>query len=152
MSGTRVLIIVAVLVGSLYASEAQAQSCTISATSVNFGTYSVFNGSSTNSTGTIQYRCNGNTNWIWITLTRGASATFNPRQMVKGAERLNYNLFRNASLSTIWGDGTGGTSLYFTFDPPNNTTVTLTVYGSVPAGQDVSAGSFSDSITAVINF
>lgn len=152
MSGKRLFIVLAMMVGSLYASEAWAQSCTISATSVNFGNYNVFNASSTDSTGTIQYRCTGNPNWIWITLTRGAAPTFNPRRMSKGAEVLNYNLYRNASYSTIWGDGSSGTSVYFTFNPPNNTTTTLTVYGSIPPGQDVSAGTFSDTITAVINF
>jgi spore coat protein U-like protein len=72
--------------------------------------------------------------------------------MQKGAEALTYNLFRDASHSTVWGDGTSGTSVYQLANPPNNTNVNLTVYGSVSAGQDVSAGTFSDTVTAVINF
>jgi spore coat protein U-like protein len=42
--------------------------------------------------------------------------------------------------------------VYSISNPPNNTNVNLTVYGRVTAGQDVSAGSFSDTVTAVINF
>jgi len=148
----RLLLMLAVVIGSLYASDAQAQACTISATSVNFGTYNVFNGSDVDSTGTVTYRCNGSAHNITVALTQGASATFNPRQMQKGAEALTYNLFRDASHSTIWGDGTSGTSVYQLANPPNNTNVNLTVYGSVSAGQDVSAGTFSDTVTAVINF
>ena len=152
MSPRRFCVMLAVLVGSLYASDAHAQACTISATSVNFGNYNVFNGSDVVSTGTVTYRCNGSAHNITVGLTQGASSTFNPRQMEKGSEVLYYNLFRDASHSTIWGDSTGGTSVYSIANPPNNTNINLTVYGLVWAGQDVSAGSFSDTVTAVINF
>ncbi len=138
--------------GALYASEARAQSCTISATSVNFGNYNVFNGSPLDSTGTITYRCNAAAANITVALTRGASSTYNPRLMYKGIEVLGYNLYRNAARTNIWGDGTSGTAIYSRANPPNNSNVNLTVYGRLPAGQDVSAGTFSDTVTAVINF
>ena len=152
MSTKRLLILLALLIGTLYASDAHAQACTISATSVNFGSYNVFNGSHTDSTGTVTYRCNGSAHNITIGLTQGASASFNQRQMQKGSEALTYNLFIDASRTSIWGDGTPGTAVYSIGNPPNNTNVNLTVYGRVTAGQDVSAGSFSDTVTAVINF
>jgi spore coat protein U-like protein len=146
------LLALVLLGGLLHASEASAQSCTISATSVNFGNYNVFNGTALDSTGTVTYRCNAAAANISIGLTKGASSTYNPRLMSKGAEVLGYNLYRDAARSTIWGDGTSGTATYFRANPPNNSNVNLTVYGRVPAGQDVSAGSFSDTVTAVINF
>jgi spore coat protein U-like protein len=152
MTSKRLLILLALVVGTLYASDAHAQACTISATSVNFGSYNVFNGSPTDSTGTVTYRCNGSAHNITIGLTQGAGASFNQRQMQKGSESLTYNLFVDASRTNIWGDGTGGTSVYSIANPPNNTNVNLTVYGRVTAGQDVSAGTFSDTVTAVINF
>lgn len=152
MNTKRLLILLALVIGTLYASDAHAQACTISATSVNFGSYNVFNGSPTDSTGTVTYRCNGSAHNITIGLTQGAGASFNQRQMQKGSESLTYNLFVDASRTNIWGDGTGGTSVYSIANPPNNTNVNLTVYGRVTAGQDVSAGSFSDTVTAVINF
>jgi spore coat protein U-like protein len=152
MTSKRLLILLALVVDTLYASDAHAQACTISATSVNFGSYNVFNGSPTDSTGTVTYRCNGSAHNITIGLTQGAGASFNQRQMQKGSESLTYNLFVDASRTNIWGDGTGGTSVYSIANPPNNTNVNLTVYGRVTAGQDVSAGTFSDTVTAVINF
>ena len=152
MSPKRLLVMLALLAGSLYASDAHAQACTISATSVNFGSYNVFDGSDVVSTGSVTYRCNGSAHNITIGLTQGASGTFNPRRMEKGSEVLNYNLFRDASHTTIWGDGSGGTSVYSIGNPPNNTNVNLIVYGRVAAEQDVSAGSFSDTVTAVVNF
>jgi spore coat protein U-like protein len=153
MTIKRVLIAFAVLVCAFHASEAFAQAtCTISTMSVNFGNYNVFNAAAVDSTGRVTYRCNAAAANISIGLSTGASSSYNPRRMYKGAEALGYNLYRNAARTTIWGDGSGGTSVYFRADPPNNSNVNVTVYGRLPAGQDVSAGSFSDTVTAVINF
>jgi spore coat protein U-like protein len=131
---------------------AQSPSCTISVTSVAFGNYNVFTTTPDDSTGTITYRCNSNAANIWIALSDGSSNTFNPRTLRKGAETLSYNLYRNAARTNIWGDGTGGTSVYTRANPPNNSNVSLTVYGRIPAQQDVSAGNYTDTVSAVINF
>jgi spore coat protein U-like protein len=129
-----------------------APTCTISATSVNFGSYNVFLPSATDSTGTVTLTCNGAAHNVVVSLSTGGSGSFNPRTMVSGGETLSYNLYRDAARSSIWGDGTAGTSTYTNANPPNNTTISITVYGSVPAGQDVSAGTYSDTVSAVINF
>ena len=153
MSWTRLVVAAAAALVVLSASNAFAQaSCTISVTSVNFGSYNVFGGSATDSTGTVVYNCNNMAHNIVITLSKGASSSFNPRTMTRSGETLNYNLFRDAARTTIWGDGTSGTSTYSDNNPPNATNVTVTVYGRVPSGQDVSAGVYSDTVSAVINF
>jgi len=132
--------------------SAQAPSCTISVTSVAFGSYNVFTATATDSTGSVTYRCNSTAANISVALSRGSSSTFSPRTMRKGAEILQYNLYRNAARTNIWGDGTGGTSIYTRANPPNNRNVVLRIYGRVPAAQDVSAGSYTDTISATINF
>jgi spore coat protein U-like protein len=153
MSRMRLILVCVTATVVLSASEAHAApACTISATSVNFGSYNVFTGSTTDSTGTITINCNGSAHNITVTLSQGSSSTFNPRTMIKGGETLSYNLYRDAARTTIWGDGTGGTSTYTNANPPNNADISLTVYGRVPAGQDVSAGAYSDTVAAVINF
>ena len=82
------LVCVAALV-MFSASEAHAApACTISATSVNFGSYNVFTGSPTDSTGTVTVNCNGSAHNIIVTLSQGASATFNPRTMTNGGGTL----------------------------------------------------------------
>ena len=131
---------------------AQAPSCTISVTSVAFGNYNVFTTTPDDSTGRITFRCNSSAFNISISLSDGSSSTFNPRTLRKGSEILSYNLYRNAARTTIWGNGTGGTSVYTNTNPPNNSNVNLTVYGRIPAQQDVSAGNYSDTVSAVINF
>lgn len=53
--------------------------------------------------------------------------------------------------ATLWGDGTGGTG---TFSPsvPSVAAQTITIFGAVTAGQDVPVGSYTDSVTATVNF
>jgi spore coat protein U-like protein len=149
---------VAVIIGVLVASDRSAQAappsaaCTISTTSVIFGSYNVFNGTPLDSTGTVTYQCNPQTQSITISLSKGQSSTYTPRRMNQGAEVLTYDLYTNAGRTSIWGDGTGGTSVYTDGNPPKNANVNVTIYGRVPAAQDVSAGSYSDTVSATINF
>ncbi len=126
--------------------------CTISTTPVSYGSYNVFSATPLDSSGTVTYRCGAADRNITITLNTGGAATFNPRQMLNGSEALNYNLYRDAARTTIWGDGTGGTQVYSDANPPNNQNVTVTIFGRIPAGQDVTAGSYTNTITATINF
>ena len=98
------------------------------------------------------YRCTGNAGAISITLSRGASTTFSPRTLISGGNTLTYNLFTDAARITIWGDGTGGTQTYSTSNPPNGQNIVVTIFGSITAGQDVPAGSYADTVTAIINF
>ena len=138
-----------VLVG---ADRVEAAGCTISTTGVVFGSYNVFSTSPVDSTGTIVYRCNGEVDGVMIAITRGQSSTFLPRQLEKGNEELSYNLFRDAARTVVWGDFSGGTSGYIQIDPPKNQNVSLTVFGRIPPGQDVAAGSYSDTVTVVVLF
>ena len=146
------LAIVLWLVSPANASAQLAPSCTISATAVAFGNYNVFGLTNVDSTGSITYRCNTAAANISIALSKGASSTFTPRTLMKGAEALSFNLYRNAARTEIWGDGTGGTSMDTVANPANNQNVNVTVYGRIPALQDVSAGSYNDTIVATINF
>ena len=142
-----------VLLALLAFPDQAAAQCSISTTSVNFGSYDVYVPSARDSTGSVTYTCLLPVS-VQITLTKGSSATFSPRTLIKVAEPLQYNLYRDAGRSLIWGDGTGGTSIYSgtvtIFQLGAN--ITVTVYGRVPALQDISAGAYNDTVTATINF
>lgn len=125
--------------------------CTISATTVLFGAYNVFDAGAVDSTGTVSFTCDNKDKNIRITLDRGGEATFS-RALRSGGNLLAYNLYLDVPRSVVWGDGTGGSSMYQDKNPPNNQQVHLTVYGRIPAGQDVSVGTYSDSIVATIVF
>jgi len=128
--------------------------CTITTVSaVSFPAYDVFNTLPTDGQGSVTYTCKGvGQNTVTMDLSEGGSGVFNPRQMAKGSEKLAYNLFLDAGRGTIWGNGTGGTGRYGPFLPPNNNPVVVTIFGRIPAGQDVTAGTYGDSVTLTLVF
>ena len=133
----------------LSARGASADSCTIGASPIVFGSYDVFDPSARDATGAITYECTGGPRkpiGIYLVPSSGNSAP----ALVRGAERLYYNLFQNAGRSVVWGTGSGGSQPYIAErgkDP-----VTLPVFGRIPPGQDVSVGRYADTVTVVINF
>ena len=124
--------------------------CTVTTAGVIFGTYSVFSATALVSTGIISLSCAPNDKNVTVTLSTGSSLTYVSRRLSgPGANVLNYNLFMDSAYTQTWGDGTGGTSFYSNFKPFS---VDLTVYGRIPAGQDVQAGAYSDTIVITVNF
>jgi spore coat protein U-like protein len=134
------------------AAPAEAAKCTIATTSIAFGVYNVFSAAPLDSTGSVGINCNGGASHVQITITRGQSGTYAQRTLRRSIESLGYNLFVDAARSAIWGDGTGGSQAYLVGNPPNNTDVTVTIHGRIPAGQDISAGAYSDSVSVTVNF
>lgn len=148
------LIVCALCVATCGAPSRAAVTCVISATAVAFGNYDVFNVAHTTSNGSVKYHCTGyltGSGPITIFLGKGTSLTFTPRFMHNGANHLNYNLYRDAGLTQIWGDGTGGTTFY-SATAVNGVEVTVTVFGEIPASQDAHTGAYTDSVKATINF
>jgi spore coat protein U-like protein len=63
---------------------------------------------------------------------------------------LNYNIFTDSAMSSIWGDGTSGTQTVM--HSPNKKTVPETLYGRIPPGQDISTGLYIDTLTVTITW
>ena len=142
----------AVFVLVFVATAAEAASCTVSTSSVNFGTYNVFDTTPNDSTGTLTLTCNGGARNVAIAISKGASPTFATRFMDMGLELLLYNLYQDASRTVIWGDGGGGSQMQIVDNPPNNKDVPMTIFARIAAGQDVSAGSYSDAVTVTVQY
>jgi spore coat protein U-like protein len=120
--------------------------CSLSAQGVNFGSYDVFNNVGLDSTGNIGVTCDISTAYS-LSLSPGGGP-YASRSMADGPNLLNYNLYTDAARAVIWGDGTGGTGVV----SGSGTTANHTVYGRISARQNVSLGSYSDSITVTVNF
>ena len=153
MSGVRWLVSLFILGATLVIGgrSTSAQTCSITTTPVSFGIYDVFSLTDLASTGSVHYQCT----WLvlrqrTVYLSKGSAPSNNPRQMVSGANRLNYNLYLDAGHTQIWGDPNPYSFSETGWDFFQN--VTLTIYGSIPAGQDVPTGSYSDAIIATVNF
>src|SRR6266567_211493 len=110
--------IVILIMYVLAAPAAWAINCSwdLAPTNINFGTYSAFSPSPVTGTSSFQFTCTPPAT-ATLMLSRGASATYNPRTMARTtppAANINYNLYMDAANAIIWGDGTSGTQ-YLTF-------------------------------------
>jgi len=134
--------------------DGHAFQCTVSTTPVSFGNYNVFAATALDTTGTVALFCNNPEKKpmpVTVTISSGGAGSFNPRQMqiAGGADRMNYYLFLDASRTMIWGDGTGGTSTFVTTivkTAPLNTTI----YGRIPARQNLRAGAYGDNLVVTV--
>ena len=150
---TKRLITMALAGLGVLAPAAADAACSINTTAVNFATHNVFSATPDDATGQIRFRCTGSPPpLVTIHLDKGGAPSFTPREMRRGSEILGYNLYLDSTRTTIWGDGTSGTAVYSSANPPNNSNVSLPIYGRVGAAQDVSAGTYSDTVLATINF
>jgi len=126
--------------------------CTITTSPADFGGYA--SDSDVNATGTIDAFCSASSS-ATITLGQGAnpasiSTDASPsRRLSNGSGGfLNYNLYQDSSATLIWGN-TNGTGVVIN---DTGTGVTKTVYGKIPLGQNVPAGSYTDTVVATITF
>jgi hypothetical protein len=62
--------------------------------------------------------------------------------------QLLYNLYTDATLNTVWGDGTG----YSATVSDTQLTAIHTVYGRIPARQNTHVGAYADTIVITLTF
>lgn len=125
---------------------ARAANCFISTSGLAFGSYNPLAAAPLNGSGTIRVNCNG-----WITVARvlvsaGTSGAASTRAMANGAERLGYNVYSDAACTQVWSDAPPGVAIGPFFS------VTLALYGRIPAGQDVAVGTYTDTLTITVDY
>jgi len=145
----------------LFVPDARA-ACSVSTTPVNFGSYDMFSPAPSDSAGSVTIDCSipppPPNPPVDVRIAIGQSpnsGNFIPRSMKNLArpDLLNYNLYTNSSRTSVWGDGTGGTSVITLNNVNRNAPPrVMTVYGRIPTGQDVSAGSYSDTLVVTITW
>lgn len=132
-------------------------SCTISTVNMNYGNYDPI---ATNATSPLTV--NGG---VTITCTKGtttsidlspgsnaANAVGTTRAMATaGPDYLSYELYQDSTYTTVWGVGNPGNALV-PAAAPSKAARTFTVYGRIPAGQGSTVGSYTDTVTATVNF
>jgi spore coat protein U-like protein len=127
------------------------KSCIVNANPLNFGNYDPTAGAALDGTTTLSVLCTVGTSFT-VGLSAGTStgATVTTRKMVNGANTLSYALYEEAARTNNWGNTPGTDTPLATTAPVLATS--LTVYGRVPAGQNVPAGAYSDTITVTVNY
>jgi spore coat protein U-like protein len=122
--------------------------CTLSASTMNFGTYS---GLLLNVTSTLAITCTNTTTYnVGLNAGLATGATVTTRSMTGPASALlGYNLFSDSGRTTNWGNTVGTDTVAGT---GSGTAQSLTVYGQIPAGQFPQPGSYADTITATVTY
>jgi len=136
------------------AAYAEQSGCTVSATSVNFGNYDPFSFTPKDSTGEIRYDCfNGFDFDVRVEISRGSSPAWDTRRMYNSGQPLEYNLYLDSTRQTVWGTGSGGSQpLIDNNIRGSDGAVTVTVYGRIPARQNVGAGTYTDNVVATLKW
>jgi spore coat protein U-like protein len=137
----------------LITSAAQAASCQVSASGINFGSFSPLTLNFVDSTGTITVNCIDVVAYS-VALSTG-NGSYNLRSLVLGTNRLDYNLYRDAAYQQVWGDGSGGDNFLVSgANPVNGQNYVYTVYGRITLSTNRGAqvGSYADSVSIIVNY
>lgn len=120
--------------------------CSLSGGTLNFGNYTSGQTANLDVNGTINYvNCSGS---LTFTLDGGTSGNINARQMSSGANRLNYQIYRNAARNAIWGTGADAHGVVLI----GTQSGTVSVFGRIPASQVVADGTYTDTINITLTF
>jgi spore coat protein U-like protein len=135
--------------------------CSVTTPGVAFGNYDASLPGPTDISGNLTVTCTRVVLDPWnvgytLSLSRGSSGSYAPRQMISGPSRLNYNLYRDAGRSQVWGDGTASTGVVnatmrfnlFQF----SSSASHSAYGRIPTGQGANPGNYADNIVVTITF
>jgi spore coat protein U-like protein len=128
--------------------DAQANAtCSVSPLALAFGAYDPTAAADLRTQGTITLACSHGNPEVRISISAGNSGSIHQRELRRpGGAAMLYNVYMDAALGTIWGDGTAGVSLKV-----KNTTAV--VYGHVPARQTgLAAGSYTDVLVVTIDY
>jgi spore coat protein U-like protein len=127
--------------------------CTISTTALAFGSYdpvAAHAATDLDGTGAVSVACTKGTT-ATVGLGLGSNASGSARRMSDGSGNfLTYELYQDSGHSTVWG--AAGAGLLSPAAAPSKTARSFTVYGRVVSNQDVTAGSYSDTVVATVNF
>jgi spore coat protein U-like protein len=99
---------------------------------------------------------------VSVRCTRGASVSIgidtganagqvagSTRAMKNGANYLGYDFYQDAAYATLWTNAAPG---LYSFVSASNNPFPVTVYGRVPANQDVPAGLYQDTVVVTVNY
>ena len=145
--------------------SAMAQTCSFSVSDVNFGTVDLTDGSAYDTSANFTASCSGGTAGQTLRLcpnlgsgSGGAVGSNAPRTLDSAGNKVGYNLYSDAGLSTQWGAYTGGgtvPSLLITLDGNGAGTYTgpsTTLYARLFAGQQSKPiGSYTANFTGSPN-
>lgn len=121
---------------------------------VSFGTVLV--SGMTGVTGSVTITSTAGTS-LTVALDQGQNPSGSQRRMVSNGQYMNYNLYQpnatgtaQASPAVPWGDGTSLGASYTATG--TGSAQTFNVYAEIPSGQNLYAGTYTDTITLTLSY
>ncbi len=133
---------------SFSATATVAVTCTVSATTLDFGAPAGFLTSNVDAASTITTTCVSGTPYQ-IGLNNGVNASGTTRRMAGGSEFISYELYRDSSRSQRWGNTLNTDTVTST---GNGSAQSTTVYGRVAPQATPSPNTYSDTITVTVTY
>lgn len=133
--------------------------CGFTITNLSFGTVDLTLNTAFDITATLSANCTGDAGVVVrvcpnINAGSGGTTTGSPRFMLSGSDKLNFDLYQDASRTVVWGSYLWAYSSYtaptidITLNGGGAGSATATIYGRISAGQQVLLpGSYSSSFS-----
>jgi spore coat protein U-like protein len=133
---------------NLNVSASVVDTCVVSASNVNFGTYG---GTQLDGAGTVSVTCTNLAAYtVELDAGGGAGASVASRKLTGPASQtINYSLYKDAARTTLWGTVAGSQSVAGT---GTGTQQVLNVYGRMPASQTPGAGTYNDTVIVTVAY
>lgn len=136
--------------GTLTITVTVISACVVSNGTVAFPNYSPIDSVNVDQTGTFTVTCTKGTPGT-LGLGLGANTSGGARRMANGTgEFLVYELYKEAAHTNVWGNS--APAWVTLANAPSNLPQTQTVYGRIAPGQNVLAGSYSDTVTITLTY
>ncbi|HEY5676668.1 MAG TPA: spore coat U domain-containing protein [Myxococcales bacterium] len=116
----------------------------ISVTPLSFGAYNVYSAAPLDSAGTINYNCPPPA-VPSVTIDLGLAFGNGRRRMALGSEFLEYEVYVDAARTTVWPSS-------HAIPVPQGNNSSVPFYGRVFPLQDVSVGTYTDTLVVTFNF
>lgn len=138
-------------VSNIFLISSSQANCLFNISNLDFGSYhSPYQYTDVLSTGLISITCDNLStgNALSIKLYQGQSTNYD-RFLTNAKDNLHYNMYLDSSRSTIWGDGSSGTSVYNSILQTKNN---INIFSVIHKNQNISPGNYQDSIVFEMNF
>lgn len=124
-------------------------SCAVTTTTLNFGVTSFFT-ANIDASNTVSVTCTATTPYhVRIDGGLAGGTTAAPRMMNLGANKVSYDLYRDAARSLYWGSTDSANTLDAT---GTAAAIGHTVYGRIPPQASQPPGTYTDTVVVVISF
>lgn len=121
--------------------------CTISTMNIAFPDYDPISGAAVTANGQVTIKCTKGAPGLTLALSGGSNYSSPDNRMTNGTDLLKYGLFQDVSLSTRWNGVTRDIPA-----PGATTDQSFIIYGQINSDQEASVGSYTDTVTATINY